>query len=106
MSTKAKTMKKPTRNPQQTEAEDMLPEYDFRGGVRGKHARALETSPLPESHRAELERRLADLDENPDAGSPWEEAPGGALDGRCVRFPALTRRANSCRPHGLAINVY
>jgi putative addiction module component (TIGR02574 family) len=32
-----------------------------------------ETSPLPESHRAELERRLADLDENPDTGSPWEE---------------------------------
>jgi putative addiction module component (TIGR02574 family) len=28
---------------------------------------------LPESHRAELERRLADLDEHPDAGSPWEE---------------------------------
>ena len=31
------------------------------------------TMPLPESHRAELERRLADLDENPDAGSSWEE---------------------------------
>ena len=29
--------------------------------------------PLPESHRAELERRLVDLDENPDVGSPWEE---------------------------------
>ena len=28
---------------------------------------------LPEGHRVELERRLADLDENPDAGSPWEE---------------------------------
>jgi putative addiction module component (TIGR02574 family) len=33
----------------------------------------LDTVPLPESHRAELERRLADLDENPDAGSSWEE---------------------------------
>jgi len=33
----------------------------------------LETVPLPESHKAELERRLADLDENPDAGSPWGE---------------------------------
>jgi putative addiction module component (TIGR02574 family) len=33
----------------------------------------LQAVPLPESHRAELERRLADLDENPDAGSPWEE---------------------------------
>jgi hypothetical protein len=35
-------MKKPTRDPQQTEVDDMLPEYDFQGGVRGKHARALE----------------------------------------------------------------
>jgi putative addiction module component (TIGR02574 family) len=33
----------------------------------------LDAVPLPESHRAELERRLADWDENPDAGSPWEE---------------------------------
>jgi putative addiction module component (TIGR02574 family) len=33
----------------------------------------LDAIPFPESHRAELERRLADLDENPDAGSPWED---------------------------------
>jgi hypothetical protein len=35
-------MKKLTRRSRQTEIEDMLPEYDFRGGIRGKHARALE----------------------------------------------------------------
>lgn len=35
-------MKKPTRDPDQAEVEEMLPEYDFRGGVRGKHARALQ----------------------------------------------------------------
>jgi hypothetical protein len=35
-------MKKPTLDPQQAEVEDMLPEYDFTGGIRGKHARALE----------------------------------------------------------------
>ncbi|HEX4961096.1 MAG TPA: addiction module protein [Thermoanaerobaculia bacterium] len=29
--------------------------------------------PLPESHRAELDRRLQDLDDDPDAGSPWED---------------------------------
>lgn len=29
--------------------------------------------PVPDSHREELDRRLADLEENPDAGSPWEE---------------------------------
>ncbi len=29
--------------------------------------------PVPDSHKTELDRRLADLSENPDAGSPWEE---------------------------------
>jgi putative addiction module component (TIGR02574 family) len=33
----------------------------------------LDKSPIPESHKAELDRRLADLEENPDAESPWEE---------------------------------
>ena len=44
-------MKKPTRDPQQTEVEDMLPEYDFRGGVRGKHARTLEQGYTVKVHR-------------------------------------------------------
>ena len=29
--------------------------------------------PVPESHRSELDRRLADLEVNPDSASPWEE---------------------------------
>ena len=29
--------------------------------------------PIPESHKAELDRRLKDLEDDPDAGSPWEE---------------------------------
>jgi putative addiction module component (TIGR02574 family) len=29
--------------------------------------------PIPEAHKAELDRRLKDLADNPDAGSPWEE---------------------------------
>ena len=33
----------------------------------------LEAVPLPESHRAELDRRLEDLEDDPDAGSSWEE---------------------------------
>ena len=33
----------------------------------------LDKFPIPESHKAELDRRLADLEENPDAESPWEE---------------------------------
>jgi putative addiction module component (TIGR02574 family) len=28
---------------------------------------------IPESHRAELDRRLAEADADPAAGSPWEE---------------------------------
>jgi putative addiction module component (TIGR02574 family) len=29
--------------------------------------------PIPESHRAELDRRLADFEAHPDVGSPWPE---------------------------------
>ena len=28
---------------------------------------------IPDWHRAELDRRLADLEANPNAGRPWEE---------------------------------
>ncbi len=34
---------------------------------------SLEELPIPEWHREELERRLADADANPNAGIPWEE---------------------------------
>lgn len=34
-------MKKVKAEAEQDMADDMLPEYDFRGGVRGKHAQAL-----------------------------------------------------------------
>jgi len=34
---------------------------------------SLEELPIPEWHREELERRLADADANPDAAIPWEE---------------------------------
>jgi putative addiction module component (TIGR02574 family) len=32
-----------------------------------------ESPPLPESHRGELERRLAEADANPQAAIPWEQ---------------------------------
>lgn len=32
--------------------------------------------PVPEAHRAELDRRLADWTADPDAGSSWEEVRG------------------------------
>ena len=46
-------MKKPILDPQQADVgvEDMLPEYDFRDGVRGKHARALEQGYTVKVHR-------------------------------------------------------
>ena len=34
---------------------------------------SLEELPIPEWHRAELERRLAAADANPDGAIPWEE---------------------------------
>jgi len=34
---------------------------------------SLEAFPLSEEHRIELDRRVADLEANPDAGSPWAE---------------------------------
>jgi putative addiction module component (TIGR02574 family) len=42
---------------------------------------AAETSvvPLSEAQRAELERRLADVDANPDEVVPWEEVKAKAL---------------------------
>ncbi|HEV2851282.1 MAG TPA: hypothetical protein VHC97_00605 [Thermoanaerobaculia bacterium] len=33
-------MKKPTGDREQTATDETLPEYDFKGGVRGKHAEA------------------------------------------------------------------
>lgn len=39
----------------------------------------VETSPLPEWQRAELERRLADSAANPDAVRPWGDVEAEAL---------------------------
>ena len=33
----------------------------------------IDVLPVSEAHRQELDRRLEDLDENPSAGSSWEE---------------------------------
>jgi putative addiction module component (TIGR02574 family) len=34
---------------------------------------SIEKMPIPESHREELDRRLASADADPNAGRPWEE---------------------------------
>ncbi|MFZ5930072.1 MAG: addiction module protein [Pseudomonadota bacterium] len=36
-------------------------------------AQEINADPLDKAHRSELDRRLADLEANPEAGSPWEE---------------------------------
>ena len=33
----------------------------------------IDVLPVSEAHRQELDKRLDDLEENPSAGSPWEE---------------------------------
>ena len=38
--------------------------------------------PVPESHRAELDRRLADYEARPEAGSPWPEVRARLEQGR------------------------
>jgi putative addiction module component (TIGR02574 family) len=42
-------------------------------------ARELETAPLPETQRAELERRLSDSIARPEAVTPWEVIKARAL---------------------------
>ena len=39
-----------------------------------------EAMPLPEWHRQELERRLADAEANPETGIPWEEVKARLWD--------------------------
>ena len=43
---------------------------------------SLEALPLSEEHRRELDRRLADFEARPDAGSPWEEVRARLERGR------------------------
>ncbi len=41
-----------------------------------------EQGEIPESHREELDRRLAEADANPGAGSPWEDVKARLWGGR------------------------
>jgi putative addiction module component (TIGR02574 family) len=45
-------------------------------------AESVDSMALPESHKAELDRRLAAMDANPTAGSSWEEVKGRLQRGR------------------------
>jgi putative addiction module component (TIGR02574 family) len=44
-----------------------------------EHSEQVDT---PEEQLAEIEQRLAELDENPEAGEPWEEVRARILDSR------------------------
>jgi hypothetical protein len=41
------------KDPESQPDDEMLPEYDFRGGVRGKHFRAYQQGHTVEIHRAD-----------------------------------------------------
>lgn len=43
---------------------------------------SLEALPLSEEHRLELDRRLADLERDPDAGSSWAEVRARLENGK------------------------
>ena len=45
-------------------------------------ASEIEALPLSEEHRLELDRRLADLEANPEAGSPWADVRARLEHGR------------------------
>ena len=55
----------------------------------------VETSPLPEWQRAELERRLAESRANPDAVRPWSDVEAEAL----ARVPRRVARVEFERAH-------
>lgn len=46
-------MKKTASDPQASDSDDMLPEYDFRGGVRGRHFQAYREGHTVKVHRTD-----------------------------------------------------
>jgi len=63
---------------------DVLPNFDFHGLSAPEKLEligqlwdsipdSLDSLPLPESHRQELQRRLDEADADPDAAVPWEQ---------------------------------
>ena len=42
-----------SKDPEDTALDEMLPEYDFQGGVRGKHFRAYQQGHTVEIHKAD-----------------------------------------------------
>jgi hypothetical protein len=54
-------MKKATIKVREVEDNDMRPEYDFRGGVRGKHYRAMQAGYRITVHQADGTRLVKDV---------------------------------------------
>lgn len=88
--------------------DDMLPEYDFRGGVRGKHARAYQQGHTVEIHQTDgttivqhftLAEGVVMLEPDVQQYFPDSEAVNQALRGLITLIPEKRRsNAKSRRP--------
>lgn len=88
--------KKKTYKPQQQESDEMLPEYDFRGGVRGKHHKAYRRGHTVTIHKSDgtadvqhfkLEEGAVMLEPDVQAYFPDSEAVNNALRGLIMLLP-------------------
>ena len=92
-------MKKAASNPERTD--EMLPEYDFRGGVRGKHSSAYRQGHTVKIHRSDgttttqhftLEEGAVMLDPDVKDYFPDSEAVNHALRTLIELIPIKRRR--------------
>lgn len=86
--------------PQNQESEEMLPEYDFRGGVRGKHYRAYRRGHTVTIHKSDgttdvqhfkLEEGAVLLEPDVRQYFPDSEAVNKALRGLITLLPKKTK---------------
>lgn len=99
-------MKKVPTDQPQPDQEDMLPEYDFRGGVRGKHARSYRQGHVVKIHQADgttsvqhftLAEGAVMLEPDVQEYFPDSDAVNRALRGLITLIPSKTRSASRRR---------
>jgi hypothetical protein len=100
-------MKKVIPDPQPSDSDDMLPEYDFRGGVRGKHARAYREGHTVKIHRTDgttsvqhftLAEGAVMLEPDVQKYFPDSEAVNRALRGLITLIPSQPRSSRRRQP--------
>jgi hypothetical protein len=99
-------MKKALSDQPQADSDDMLPEYDFRGGVRGKHAQAYRQGHTVKIHRIDgttsvqhftLAEGAVMLEPDVQEYFPDSEAVNRALRGLITLIPSKPRSASRKR---------